>query len=41
MIRLFLEDLQHDTENRAAEFRRRWWREGLAERAANLLTRIL
>ena len=41
MIRLFFDDLQHATEIRAAEFRRRPWRQRLAERTANLLTRIL
>jgi cardiolipin synthase len=41
MIRLFLDDLQHATEITATEFRRRPWRNRLAERSANLLTRIL
>jgi cardiolipin synthase A/B len=41
MIRLFLDDLQHATEITRAEFSRRPWRSRLAERAANLLTRIL
>lgn len=41
MIRLFLDDLQHATEITAAEFRQRSWRDRLAARAANLLTRIL
>jgi cardiolipin synthase len=41
MLRLFLEDLQHATEITAPEFRRRSWRARLAERAANLLTRVL
>ena len=41
MIRLFLDDLLHATEITAAEFRRRSWRDRIAERAANLLTRIL
>ena len=41
MIRLFLDDLQHATEITRAEFSRRPWRTRLAERAANLLTRIL
>jgi cardiolipin synthase len=41
MIRLFFDDLQHATEITAAEFRRRPWRYRLAERTANLLTRIL
>ena len=41
MIRLFFDDLQHATEIAPAEFRRRPWRSRLAERTANLLTRIL
>ena len=41
MIRLFLDDLQDATEITAAEFRRRPWRHRLAERTANLLTRLL
>jgi len=41
MIRLFFDDLQHATEITASEFRRRLWRYRLAERTANLLTRIL
>jgi phosphatidylserine/phosphatidylglycerophosphate/cardiolipin synthase-like enzyme len=41
MIRLFLDDLQHATEITSAEFRQRSWRDRLAARAANLLTRIL
>jgi cardiolipin synthase len=41
MIRLFLDDLQHAMEITRAEFSRRPWRSRLAERAANLLTRIL
>ena len=41
MIRLFFDNLQHATEITAAEFRRRPWRYRLAERTANLLTRIL
>jgi cardiolipin synthase len=41
MLRLFLDDLQHTTEITASEFRRRPWRYRLAERTANLLTRIL
>jgi hypothetical protein len=41
MLRLFLEDLQHTTEITAPEFRRRSWRARLAERAANLLTKVL
>jgi cardiolipin synthase len=41
MIRLFFDDLQHATEITGAGFRRRPWHERVAERAANLLTRLL
>jgi cardiolipin synthase len=41
MNRLFLDDLRHATEITAPAFRRRPWRDRLAERSANLLARIL
>ena len=41
MIRLFLDDLRHAKEITREEFRRRPWRQRLAERTANLLTRVL
>jgi phosphatidylserine/phosphatidylglycerophosphate/cardiolipin synthase-like enzyme len=41
MVRLFLEDLRHATEVTAAELQRQSWRGRVAQRTANLLTRLL
>ena len=41
MDRIFLADLHHAQEITAASFRRRSWLQRIAERSANLITRLL
>jgi hypothetical protein len=41
MTRIFLDDLQHSEEIALATFRQRSWFERLAERGANMVTRLL